>query len=42
MIELALQKDASDHRAGGGVSAGPIVAIPEVGGFHHRYDRRAA
>ena len=21
---------------------GPVVAIPQVGGLHHRYDRRAA
>jgi hypothetical protein len=24
------------------LAAGPIVSIPEVGGLHHRYERRAA
>ena len=37
---LALAKDAPDRRAAS--SAGPIVVTPEVGGLHHRYDRRAA
>ena len=37
---LALNKDAPVSRP---VTAqGPIVAIPLVGGLHHRYDRRAA
>jgi putative transposase len=39
---LGLQKDAPDHRPTPGISAGPIVALPEVGGLHHRYERRAA
>jgi putative transposase len=39
---LGLQKDAPDHRPVSGRPTGPIVAIPEVGGLHHRYERRAA
>jgi hypothetical protein len=38
---LALAKDAPDGRVRG-ASAGHIVAIPEVGGLHHRYERWAA
>ena len=40
---LALAKDAPEPR---GVDDGPengrIVGIPQVGGLHHRYERRAA
>jgi putative transposase len=39
---LSLQKDTPDSRPIQLVSAGPVVAIPEVGGLHHRYERRAA
>jgi putative transposase len=38
---LALDKDAPDARPIE-LSAGRIVEIPEVGGLHHRYVRRAA
>jgi putative transposase len=37
---LALAKDAPDRRLV--MRRGEIVAIPEVGGLHHRYERRVA
>jgi putative transposase len=39
---LGLEKDTPDHRPVSATSNGPIVAIPEVGGLHHRYERLAA
>jgi putative transposase len=39
---LSLKKDAPDHRPPSDVLAGRIVALTEVGGLHHRYERRAA
>jgi len=39
---LGLEKDAPDPRPASPPSAGLIIAIPEVGGLHHRYERRAA
>ena len=39
---LGLQKDTSEPRPVQAPEAGRIVAIPEVGGLHHRYERRAA
>jgi putative transposase len=39
---LALEKDTPDHRPAAETAVGPIVVIPEVGGLHHRYERRAA
>jgi transposase InsO family protein len=39
---LGLEKDAPDPRPVSVPSTGPIVAIPEVGGLHHRYERLAA
>jgi hypothetical protein len=39
---LALDKDAPDSRPVQGPEEGKIVAFPEVGGLHHRYERLAA
>jgi putative transposase len=39
---LALEKDTPVSRPIAPPVAGPIVAIPQVGGLHHRYDRRVA
>jgi len=39
---LSLNKDAPDTRAVQTAGAGRIVAIPQVDGLHHRYERRAA
>jgi putative transposase len=39
---LALEKDAPDPRSVQLPDAGRIISIPEVGGLHHRYERRAA
>src|SRR5262249_363547 len=39
-LHLCLDKDSPDSRPV--QSVGKIVAIPEVGGLHHRYERRVA
>jgi transposase InsO family protein len=39
---LALGKDPPEPRRVQGPVAGKIIALPEVGGLHHRYERRAA
>ena len=39
---LALEKDSPETRCVQPPDAGRIVAIPQVGGLHHRYERRAA
>src|SRR5467141_4893663 len=39
---LALEKDAPEPRAVELPEHGSIVALPQVGGLHHRYIRRAA
>jgi transposase InsO family protein len=39
---LALDKDAPEPRSPANTNDGPIVAIPEVGGLHHRYERVVA
>ena len=38
---LGLQRDTPESRPVHAPQAGRIVAIPEVGGLHHRYERRA-
>jgi transposase InsO family protein len=39
---LALEKDTPEHRVVQVPASGRVVAIPQVGGLHHRYERRAA
>ena len=39
---LALGRDAPDGRAVQGPERGKVIAFPEVGGLHHRYERWAA
>ena len=39
---LALEKDAPTPRRVQTPTEGPVIAFPEVGGLHHRYERRAA
>ena len=39
---LSLDKDCPQPRPIQSPSAGKIIAFPEVGGLHHRYERRAA
>jgi putative transposase len=39
---LSLDKDAPVSRPMAPTTDGAIVAIPHLGGLHHRYERRAA
>ena len=39
---LSLAKDAPTPRRVQGVTEGDVIAFSEVGGLHHRYERRAA
>ncbi|MDH3211245.1 MAG: integrase core domain-containing protein [Myxococcales bacterium] len=39
---LALEKDAPERRTVHDRDLGEAIAFPEVGGIHHRYERRAA
>ena len=39
---LSLDKDCPEPRPVHPPTAGNIIAFPEVGGLHHRYERRAA
>jgi putative transposase len=39
---LGLAKDTPDSRAVQLPALGRVIALPEVGGLHHRYERRAA
>src|SRR5215472_2503676 len=41
-IHLALGKDAPEPRIVQPPELGGVVELPEVGGLHHRYERRAA
>jgi putative transposase len=39
---LSLEKDAPEPREIQPPELGKIVQLPELGGLHHRYERRAA
>ncbi len=39
---LSLAKDAPTSRPVQAITEGDVIAFPEVGGLHHRYERRAA
>jgi hypothetical protein len=39
---LAVEKDTPIARRVQASTEGRVVAFPEVGGLHHRYERRAA
>ena len=39
---LGLEKDSPEPRPIQSADTGRVVAIPAVGGLHHRYERRAA
>ena len=39
---LSLGKDSPEPRAMQPPGMGSVVAVPQVGGLHHRYERRAA
>jgi putative transposase len=39
---LALDRDCPEPRRVQGAEAGVIIEVPEVGGLHHHYERRAA
>ena len=39
---LALEKDSPEPRAIQPPASGRIIAIPLMGGLHHRYERRSA
>jgi hypothetical protein len=39
---LALAKDAPEERAVQPAELGAVIGLAEVGGLHHRYERRAA
>ena len=38
---LALDKDAPEHRERESTDGGKVIALPMVGGLHHRYARRS-
>ncbi len=41
-LHLALGKDSPESRPTQPPDLDPVVELPEVGGLHHRYERRAA
>jgi hypothetical protein len=41
-LGLSLGKDAPQPRRRQQPTEGPVIEIPEVGGLHHHYERRAA
>ncbi len=42
LLACCNQEDSPEPRPIQAPDAGRIIAIPEVGGLHHRYERRAA
>jgi putative transposase len=42
LTHLSLSKDAPVSRPVASPSDGGVMAIPQAGGLHHRYERRAA
>jgi hypothetical protein len=42
LTHLGLDQDAPEPRPVQGPEDGKIVALPQVGGLHHRYERLAA
>jgi len=42
LSHLSLEKDAPEPRAIQATNLGPVIELSEVGGLHHRYERRAA
>jgi transposase InsO family protein len=41
-IHLSLGKDSPVPRPVESAKAGEVIALPQVGGLHHRYERQAA
>ena len=39
---LSLEKDTAERRSVQPPELGRVIAVPQVGGLHHRYERRAA
>ena len=39
---LSLDKDAPEQRPVHTPERGKVIALPELGGLHHRYERRVA